>query len=68
MTQKPGYDELEEKLRRLREDLREFEKAEENLRIQKAYLQGMLDCAPEAIVLADRNQRITRVNAEFTRL
>ena len=42
--------------------------SEEALLIQKAYLEHLLDCAPEAIVLADRNHLITRTNAQFTRL
>jgi len=42
--------------------------AEELLRIQNAYLELLLDSAPEAILLADRDSRITRINPQFTKM
>jgi PAS domain S-box-containing protein len=42
--------------------------AEELLRVQKAYLELLLDSAPEAILLADRDGRITRINPQFTEM
>jgi two-component system, cell cycle sensor histidine kinase and response regulator CckA len=68
MAQKPSREGLEERIRQLEEELAERKRAEETLQIQKAYLEHLLDCAPEAIVLADRNHRITRTNAQFAHL
>ena len=42
--------------------------AEENLRIQKAHLEQLFENAPEGVVILDRNEIVTRVNQEFTRL
>src|SRR3989339_234024 len=42
--------------------------AEELLRIKNAYLELMLDSAPEAILLADRDGRIIRINPQFTEM
>src|SRR5580692_2188020 len=36
--------------------------------IQKAYLEQLVECAPEAISILDVKHRITRINSEFTRL
>ena len=68
MSRKPTYGELERRVRELDEELSGRKRSEEVLLIQKAYLEHLLDCAPEAIVLADRNHLITRINAQFTRL
>ena len=68
MARKPCHEELMERIRQLEEEVAERKRAEETLQIQKAYLEHLLDCAPEAIVLADRNHRITRTNAQFTHL
>ncbi len=68
MVREPCGEGLEERVRQLEEEVAERKRAEESLQIQKAYLEQLLDCAPEAIVLADRNQRITRTNAQFTHL
>ena len=38
------------------------------LSIEKAYLEQMLENAPEAICIADPDMRILRINGEFTRL
>jgi PAS domain S-box-containing protein len=35
---------------------------------QKAYLQQLIECAPEAIAMLDAEHRVTLVNSEFTRL
>lgn len=43
-------------------------RAEENLRIQKAHLEQLYENAPEAIVVLDRDEVVTRINQEFTRL
>jgi len=36
--------------------------------IQKAYLEQLVECAPEAISILDVKHRITRINSEFTHL
>ncbi|RJR49201.1 MAG: PAS domain-containing sensor histidine kinase [Desulfobacteraceae bacterium] len=54
-------EELEIEVGRLRD-------AEKLLRIEKAYLELLLDSAPEAIIMADRESRITRINPQFTKM
>ncbi len=36
--------------------------------LQKAYLEQLVECAPEAISILDTEYRITRLNSEFTRV
>ncbi len=36
--------------------------------LQKAYLEQLVECAPEAISILDSDYRITRLNSEFTRI
>jgi PAS domain S-box-containing protein len=36
--------------------------------IQRAYLEQLLECAPEAIAILDGQYRILRINSEFTRM
>jgi PAS domain S-box-containing protein len=48
--------------------LRRSELAEERLRVQTALLDELFESAPEAIVMLDLDQRVTRVNREFTRM
>src|SRR5271170_5093554 len=36
--------------------------------LQKAYFEQMLECAPEAISILDAENRVLRVNREFTRI
>ena len=42
--------------------------AEEELRRQKVYLEGLFENAPEAIVILDEYDRVQRVNSEFVRM
>jgi len=46
----------------------EQRRSEENLRKQKAHFEKLFELAPEAIVLRDIENRVLRVNEEFTRL
>jgi PAS domain S-box-containing protein len=46
----------------------ERERAEKELQKQTAYLDELFELAPEAIVLRDVNNRVVRINREFTRL
>jgi PAS domain S-box-containing protein len=48
--------------------LRRRERTEEQLRVQTALLDELFQSAPEAIVMLDLDERVTRVNREFTRL
>jgi len=49
-------------------DITDRKQAEEAFRLEKAYLEQLVNTAPEAIVLGENNGRIIRVNSEFTRL
>jgi len=40
----------------------------ESPELQKAYLEQLVECAPEAITILDREFHITRLNSEFTRI
>src|ERR1051326_5329815 len=40
----------------------------ESPELQKAYLEQLIECAPEAISILDNEQRITRLNSEFTNI
>jgi PAS domain S-box-containing protein len=49
-------------------DITQRKRAEEELRKQKAHFEKLFELAPEAIVLRDFENRILRVNREFTNL
>jgi PAS domain S-box-containing protein len=49
-------------------DITDRIKTEEELRIEKTYLESLFNSAPEAIVLHDHNDIIVNVNEEFTRM
>ncbi len=49
-------------------DITERKKAEEEILLQKTYLERLFNSAPEAIVLHDNEDRILNVNDEFTRM
>ena len=36
--------------------------------IQKAYLDQLVECAPEAVTILDTDQQVTRINSEFCRM
>src|SRR5690242_5691071 len=40
----------------------------ENPTLLSAYLEQLLECTPEAVSILDQEQRIQRVNGEFTRM
>lgn len=40
----------------------------DSLEVQKAYLEQLVECAPEAISILDAQYRIVRINGEFTRM
>ena len=49
-------------------DITQRKKAEEELLIQKTYLERLFNSAPEAIVLHDNNDLVVNVNTEFTKM
>ncbi|MFB0566730.1 MAG: PAS domain S-box protein [Candidatus Aminicenantaceae bacterium] len=49
-------------------NITERKKAEEELRIEKAYLDQLFNSAQEAIAMADINHGVIRINPEFTKL
>jgi PAS domain S-box-containing protein len=49
-------------------DITQRKRAEEELRRQKAHFEKLFDLAPEAIVLRDIDNRVLRINREFTNL
>jgi two-component system, cell cycle sensor histidine kinase and response regulator CckA len=42
--------------------------ADDSPELQRAYLEQLVECAPEAISILDPEYRITRLNGEFTRI
>src|SRR3989441_430542 len=42
--------------------------ASDSLEVQRAYLEQLVECAPEAISILDEQSRIMRINGEFTRM
>jgi PAS domain S-box-containing protein len=50
------------------EDITKRKRAEEELLLQKTYLEILFNSAPEAIVLHDNNDLVVNVNDEFTRM
>jgi len=48
--------------------LRRRERAEDQLGVQRALLDELFESAPEGIVMLDLDERVMRVNREFTRL
>lgn len=52
----------------IQRDISERKKAQEQLQIEKAYLEQLYSSAPEAIVVIDTGGSIIRVNNEFTKI
>ena len=48
-------------------DVTERKRAEETLQLQSAYLEQLIESAPEAIAMVDNRHDVLRVNREFTR-
>jgi len=50
------------------QDITERIKAEEEIQTQHAYLDSLIDTAPEAIVILDNSDKVIRINNEFTKI
>jgi PAS domain S-box-containing protein len=53
---------------RLRQEIEERRRAEQELGFQKANIENLIDNAPEAIALLSRDHRVVRINRHFTRV
>jgi PAS domain S-box-containing protein len=60
--------ELEKKTIELENEVAIRKKTEKNVRTEKAYIDQLFESAQEAIVMADKEGRVLRVNSEFIRL
>ena len=49
-------------------DVTERKKAEDTLQVQSAYLEQLIESAPEGIAVLDNQHRVLRINREFTRM
>jgi two-component system sporulation sensor kinase A len=68
---RPEFDPSQQRVARFigaTQDITERKHAEEELKIQQAYLDQLFENAPEGIVLLDTEDRVLRVNDEFTRM
>ena len=68
---RPEFDASQQRVARFigaTQDITERKHAEEELKIQQAYLDQLFENAPEGIVLLDTEDRVLRVNGEFTRM
>jgi len=54
--------------RKLQKEIATRQRAEQALKIEKAYMEQLFENAPEAIVMTDTDGSILRVNNEFTRI
>lgn len=59
---------LRKRVEDLEDEVLVLRQKEEDLNLQKAYLEQLLESAPEAIVLCDEFHHITRSNEAFTRM
>lgn len=63
-----GSDEISALAGSINQTLASLERAERERQVPEAYLEGLFENAPEAVVIVDRHHRIVRVNQEFTRM
>ena len=63
-----GADEISALAGSINQMLGSLERAERERQVPEAYLEGLFENAPEAVVIVDRHHRIVRVNQEFTRM
>ena len=63
-----GADEISHLAGSINQMLASLERSERERQVPEAYLEGLFESAPEAVVILDNNHRIVRVNREFTRM
>ncbi len=68
IKRKPTYDELQRRVKALERKVQKAKTVEEALKIQNVYLELFFESAPEAIVFADKDHRITRISPQFTKM
>ena len=68
MAKKPTYEELEQKVKELEKEALEHKRVGEELKIKHAELEEIFKAIPDAVVFADLNRNITKINPGFTRL
>lgn len=68
MKNEPSIQELQQKIKELETEISAVKNIDKELIIQKKYLEELFESTPLAIVILDNDDRISRVNREFTRL
>ena len=63
-----GHDEISSLAGSINQMLTSLERSERERQIPEAYLEGLFESAPEAVVIVDNKHRIVRVNQEFTHM
>jgi two-component system cell cycle sensor histidine kinase/response regulator CckA len=68
MTEKPTYEELEQRVKKLEKEAAERKMAEEDLQEAQSYLESLINYANVPIIVWDQQQRITLFNPAFEHL
>jgi two-component system cell cycle sensor histidine kinase/response regulator CckA len=63
-----GTDEISNLAGSINQMLSSLERAEREREVPEAYLEGLFESAPEAVVIVDSQHRVVRVNQEFSRM
>ena len=67
-VQVQGADEISHLAGSINQMLSSLERAEREREVPEAYLEGLFESAPEAVVIVDSQRRVVRVNQEFSRM
>jgi PAS domain S-box-containing protein len=67
-VQVKGTDEISHLAGSINQMLVSLERAEREREVPEAYLKGLFESAPEAVVIVDSHRRVVRVNPEFCRM
>jgi len=68
MAKKPTYEDLEQKVKELEKEALEHKRVGEELKIKHVELEEIFKAIPDAVIFADLNRNITKINPGFTRL
>ena len=63
-----GEDEISNLAGSINQMLASLERAEREREVPEAYLEGLFESAPEAVVIVDSQRRVVRVNQEFSQM